>query len=226
MEHGIRNISFNIYPNAGGLVPLSVLDSSIRDHGVDNFGTEQELAEFLAFYPKKFEVVCKDGSTYVRNVRSARQDCIGGTGTQPKAAPARKATRHDEAGGTEARENVTRSLTLHDIRDFAFFGDYEGMLRQLAAMAESDGWAVLEGGIRPYYVVDLLLRCNFALAVEQCRQGDSGRLTVGLERASFDTGFHTAEGSGIVARFSVNLQRDSNRFQSYIFERLTAGDEA
>ena len=208
----IYNISKNIRPNAEGLAPIPLLGIKLREHGVSDYGGKK-LTDFIREYPDKFEILMRDGTLYARCIDKTAEKAVE-SGQEPQA-PLREVDRPIAQPLAEEK----RHISPYKLLDFALFPDYQGTLRQLAGMAESDGWFVLTDpdDPQPYYMVDLRLRQNFAMAVNQHLKGENSGITIGLDKASFITGFRTPEGTFIVADFIPNRLRNTSECQSWVF---------
>ena len=305
----VLNISIKTGTDTDGFVPLPLLSHCLKYCGALRFDDDKELIGFITEYPHEFEVIERDGTSYVRNnIVTPQNESSDNTETKAQAtanemdttmkkdseenaapeettkagqtaaevitvegrktdmeteeaAEAETASNQETGDGqamemepevatttlckktegsatkekdeeaptmTDMNGEEARYISLHKIEDFAIFSDYEAMLRNLAEMAEEDGWLVLAhpNEPQPLYVVDLLLRYHFTKAVESHRKGDNSGLSIGLEKACFDTGFHTADGKQIYAHFVINRWRDADNCMSYRFQCLTTENKA
>ena len=214
----IYNISKNIRPNAEGLAAIPLLGIKLREHGVSDFGGKK-LTEFMNEFPDKFEIITRDGTLYAHVVeKKAEKEAEGGAVAQSSSPQPQMAT-----SATKSFTETKKHISMYKLLDFALFPNYASVLEQLAEMAEADGWFVLTDpdDPQPYYMVDLKLRHNFALAVEQYKKGEDSGITIGLDQASFITGFQTAEGKQITAHFVTNRLRDGINCQSWLFDSFT-----
>lgn len=116
-----------------------------------------------------------------------------------------------------------QKISRYYLGHFAYFpNDYKGFAADIAERAVGDDWFVLdEPGDRPMRLVEAKLSNNFALAVRDALAGKSSGLAIAFDTARFDTGFVTAEGKHIIAHFATNTERDSRRFQTWIYTDLT-----
>lgn len=116
-------------------------------------------------------------------------------------------------------QKISRDYLGH----FAYFpNDYKGFAAAIAERAVGDDWFVIdEPGDRPMRLVEAKLSNNFALAVRDALAGKPSGLAIAFDTARFDTGFVTAEGKHIIAHFATNTERDSRRFQTWIYTDLT-----
>lgn len=116
-----------------------------------------------------------------------------------------------------------QKISRYYLGHFAYFpNDYKGFAAAIAERAVGDDWFVLdEPGDRPMRLVEAKLSNNFALAVRDALAGKPSGLAIAFDTARFDTGFVTAEGKHIIAHFATNIERDSRRFQTWIYTDLT-----
>lgn len=116
-----------------------------------------------------------------------------------------------------------QKISRYYLGHFAYFpNDYKGFAASIAERAVGDDWFVLdEPGDRPMRLVEAKLSNNFALAVRDALAGKPSGLAIAFDTARFDTGFVTAEGKHIIAHFATNTERDSRRFQTWIYTDLT-----
>lgn len=116
-----------------------------------------------------------------------------------------------------------QKISRYYLGHFAYFpNDYKGFAADIAERAVGDDWFVIdEPGDRPMRLVEAKLSNNFALAVRDALAGKPSGLAIAFDTARFDTGFVTAEGKHIIAHFATNIERDSRRFQTWIYTDLT-----
>lgn len=116
-----------------------------------------------------------------------------------------------------------QKISRYYLGHFAYFpNDYKGFAAAIAERAVGDDWFVIdEPGDRPMRLVEAKLSNNFALAVRDALAGKPSGLAIAFDTARFDTGFVTAEGKHIIAHFATNIERDSRRFQTWIYTDLT-----
>lgn len=116
-----------------------------------------------------------------------------------------------------------QKISRYYLGHFAYFpNDYKGFAADIADRAVGDDWFVIdEPGDRPMRLVEAKLSNNFALAVRDALAGKPSGLAIAFDTARFDTGFVTAEGKHIIAHFATNIERDSRRFQTWIYTDLT-----
>ena len=116
-----------------------------------------------------------------------------------------------------------QKISRYYLGHFAYFSnDYKGFAADIAERAVGDDWFVIdEPGDRPMRLVEAKLSNNFALAVRDALAGKPSGLAIAFDTARFDTGFVTAEGKHIIAHFATNIERDSRRFQTWIYTDLT-----
>lgn len=116
-----------------------------------------------------------------------------------------------------------QKISRYYLGHFAYFpNEYKGFAADIAGRAVGDDWFVLdEPGDRPMRLVEAKLSNNFALAVRDALAGKPSGLAIAFDTARFDTGFVTAEGKHIIAHFATNTERDSRRFQTWIYTDLT-----
>ena len=116
-----------------------------------------------------------------------------------------------------------QKISRYYLSHFAYFpNDYKGFAADIAERAVGDDWFVIdEPGDRPMRLVEAKLSNNFALAVRDALAGKPSGLAIAFDTARFDTGFVTAEGKHIIAHFATNIERDSRRFQTWIYTDLT-----
>lgn len=116
-----------------------------------------------------------------------------------------------------------QKISRYYLGHFAYFpNDYKGFAAAIAERAVGDDWFVIdEPGDRPMRLVEAKLSNNFALAVRDALAGKPSGLAIAFDTARFDTGFVTAEGKHIIAHFATNTERDSRRFQTWIYTDLT-----
>lgn len=116
-----------------------------------------------------------------------------------------------------------QKISRYYLSHFAYFpNDYKGFAADIAERAVGDDWFVIdEPGDRPMRLVEAKLSNNFALAVRDALAGKPSGLAIAFDTARFDTGFVTAEGKHIIAHFATNTERDSRRFQTWIYTDLT-----
>lgn len=116
-----------------------------------------------------------------------------------------------------------QKISRYYLGHFAYFpNEYKGFAADIAERAVGDDWFVLdEPGDRPMRLVEAKLSNNFALAVRDAIAGKPSGLAIAFDTARFDTGFVTAEGKHIIAHFATNIERDSRRFQTWIYTDLT-----
>lgn len=117
----------------------------------------------------------------------------------------------------------SQKISRYYLGHFAYFpNDYKGFAADIAERAVGDDWFVIdEPGDRPMRLVEAKLSNNFALAVRDALAGKPSGLAIAFDTARFDTGFVTAEGKHIIAHFATNIERDSRRFQTWIYTDLT-----
>ena len=109
-----------------------------------------------------------------------------------------------------------QKISRYYLGHFAYFSN------DIAERAVGDDWFVIdEPGDRPMRLVEAKLSNNFALAVRDALAGKPSGLAIAFDTARFDTGFVTAEGKHIIAHFATNIERDSRRFQTWIYTDLT-----
>ena len=287
----ILNINVGICRDAEGFVPLSLLAQYLDYLGIIDFETDKDLTNLIIDYPQEFELIERDGISYVRYITAKFQngnaDNIAernqssteaetaedkeseevsatesatdiGTSEEKESGQAEGETAEEKAAEVETArtetaeekeseddpvwETVTvyesaeatfderkaKYISLHKIEDFAFFDNYDAVLKKVTELAMENGWVILTDSRepQPLYVADLYLRLNFSQAVERHIKGDSSRLRITLEKASLDTGFLTAEGKHIIAVFEINQHRDAVNCQTYRFARLVTADKA
>lgn len=116
-----------------------------------------------------------------------------------------------------------QKISRYYLGHFAYFpNEYKGFAADIAERAVGDDWFVIdEPGDRPMRLVEAKLSNNFALAVRDALAGKPSGLAIAFDTARFDTGFVTAEGKHIIAHFATNTERDSRRFQTWIYTDLT-----
>lgn len=116
-----------------------------------------------------------------------------------------------------------QKISRYYLGHFAYFPDeYKGFAADIAGRAVGDDWFVLdEPGDRPMRLVEAKLSNNFALAVRDALACRPSALAIAFDTARFDTGFVTADGKHIVAHFATNTERDTKRFQTWIYTNLT-----
>ena len=116
--------------------------------------------------------------------------------------------------------------SIYELRDFAYFDDYVGALRDLAAMAMRGPWHTLPANSNPnpFLLLGYRLCTNFALGVERLVGGSAkATVAIAIDGATFDTGLITTNGRHIHARFAYNTIRDASRWQQYVFVGWTLG---
>lgn len=150
----------------------------------------------------RLKVGAKQSAQNAQSVQSAQS-----TPSAPKAPAAAKPT----------------VISRYNFTQFAYFADgFKGFATRVAERAAGDDWFVIdEPGDNPMRLVMGKLGINFALAVRDALAHKPSALAICFDRATFDTGFVTAEGKRIIAHFTTNTERDNNRFQSWQFSELT-----
>ncbi len=138
----------------------------------------------------------------------------------PKPTP--KPSEHTpapEAAPAAKPQKISRYFFGH----FAFFpNEYKNFAAEIADRAVGDDWFVIdEPGDRPMRLIESKLNINFALAVREILAGRESALRIEFDSARFDTGFVTSDGKHLIAHFTTNTERDSRRFQSWMYIGIT-----
>lgn len=114
-------------------------------------------------------------------------------------------------------------VSIYNISDFAFFQDYKSMEKELAELASQDGWFILpnEQEKDRYLLLDYKIRSNFALLVNKQMTEGGNDIMMQPDKVKMRTGFTTPEGKVILAHFILNQQRDSVRWQNWVFDHFS-----
>ena len=192
----------NDYPN--GWVPLTDLGQEMKAQG-HVLPAGEKISSFLRKQPELFELMNDEINSYVRPIKDGK---LVASAIAP--APAAK----------------SRTISLYDIFDFAYFSKYSETKQKLAELAVEDDWFVIsDDAINDRYaLLDYKLRTRYAMLVKAQLQGEGEGIQVALNEASFDTGFVTAEGHPIMAMFSINVQRGNGRWQTYEFKEFRVAE--
>lgn len=194
-------------PSPDGLLMLTTLGTDLRDQGI-KLPEGERLSAYLRRYSSLFEI---DSETkYVRIVGSLPAPSRP-TIPAPAAAPVMEKT-------------VTPSL--YNLFDFCHFADFAAACDSLVKLAVPDGWFILDdpGDKDPYFLVGIKLRMDFALSVKAKLNGVDDGFRIGLDKASFKTGFHTSEGTPIYACLAFNRSRGGKTWQSWAFDHFAIGE--
>ncbi len=192
----------NSYPDR--CVPLSDVGQELRNLG-HTLPEGEKISSFLRKEPSQFEIINNETDSYVRLVNGA----IKKQPAAPAVVPASgKVQNH--------------MISMYNIFDFAYFADYNDAKGNLAQLATQDDWFIIpdEAIKDKYALLDYKLRTRFAMLVRAQLQGESDGIKVGLDEASFDTGFVSLAGQPIIAYFILNLQRNNARWQTYEFKEF------
>lgn len=229
----IKSIEFlsTRYPLWKGLIPLSRLGEQLKYVGVEDFGGTS-LSEIIKLCPNKLELVTVNDTPCVKlvfNNKGTVTDTPNAkepTEAQEAGHPLNEAMQQKPAATSELSIAQTRTLSIYKLHDFALFPNYKKALEKLAEMSEPDGWFIMDelNEPDPYHLVDLKLRCNFALAVQRQVSGNADDIHLSLTSAKVDTGFHTKDGHAIIAHFGVNKKRNTENCQSWYFQYFSSED--
>ncbi len=205
-------------PNIEGFVQISTLGNELARQEI-KLPNGDKLKSFLQKQANLFELDNSEGGGGMVRIfkKEAKANNIANKIT------ANNSDNSTKPGGTQSGK---RFVSLYNLFDFAAFPNYDEIKKQLAEMAEPNGWFVLEapGEPDPYTLLHLQLRINFAMAVKQEIENHAGTISIQPDRAIFDTGFKTAEGKTILAILCLNQQRDANNWQTWKFDKFQVKD--
>ena len=200
-------------PSPEGYLMLTTLGAELRSKEI-RIPNGEKLSVYLRKYPKLFEMDL--GKTFVRIAPSSPS-------STPALAPSPSIVSSPVSASVPEKQTI---LSLYNIFDFCFFPDYSAALVSLAELAVPDGWFVMEDpDVKyPYQLVSLKLQLDFALLVKEQMNGADERFRIGLDKASFRTGFHTSEGAPIYACLTFNRTRGEKNWQSWAFDHFSVGE--
>lgn len=213
-----------------GFISMTNLGQKRAEMGIE-LPAKEKLSAYLMKFPQLFEVNGTGADTMVRlavrgipgsQANSKAPAAKPAVAVNAKVAPV-AATPKPAAPAPAAK----RFVSFYQLFDFAHFPNYAEIKAQLADMAKVDGWFVLtdENEKDPYFLVDMKLRSNFAMAVRKQLQGEDAGIRIALDSASFDTGFVTPEGAAIRAEFKLNQYREASSWQTWVFNEFTVVSE-
>ncbi|MBR5205208.1 MAG: hypothetical protein IKW32_08395 [Bacteroidaceae bacterium] len=210
------------YADSKGFIAMTNLGQKRAEMGIE-LPLKEKLSAYLMRFPELFEISGTGTDTMVRLAVKG----IAGTPIVTKAATKSAAAVNVKTVPTTATVAPVpaskRFVSFFHLFDFAYFPNYAEIKAELANIAKQDGWFVLtdENEKDPYFLVDMKLRSNFAMAVQKQLQGEDAGIRIALDSASFDTGFVTPEGAAIRAEFKLNQYREASSWQSWVFNEFT-----
>ena len=196
-------------PSPDGFIMLTTLGTDLREQEL-RLPEGEKLSGYLRRYPNLFEI--DQETKFVRVV-----------GSSP--APSRP-TIPAPVASPVPEKTVTPSL--YNLFDFCHFADFTAACDSLVKLAVPDGWFIMDdpGDKDPYFLVGLKLRMDFALLVKDQLKGVDGGFRIGLDKASFKTGFHTSEGTPIYACLAFNRSRGGKTWQSWAFDHFAVEEHS
>lgn len=205
--------------DGNGFVSMTNLGQKRAEMGIE-LPLKEKLSAYLMRFPQLFEISGSGADTLVRLVVRG----VSKSSAKPAVAvnvknPSTPVTPKPVAPAPVSKHFVS----FYQLFDFAYFPNYAEVKAQLADMAKADGWFVLVDANEkdPYFLVDMKLRSNFAIAVQKQLQGEDAGIRISLDRASFDTGFVTPEGAPIRAEFKLNQHREASSWQTWVFNEFS-----
>lgn len=165
--------------------------------------------EKMIEYFKKFDQLFTADSLYVtlKDTKTYRPNAVNleSKNNTPKAQPA----------------GEVRTVSIYHLIHFAHFANYRSTVKELAEMAQPDGWFILpEEEENRHWMVDMKFRSAFAMCVKEQIDGTSSDLTICPDSAQFNTRFKTPDGKSIIACFTFNKKRDQTNWQTWNFDKF------
>lgn len=190
-------------PDSNGNVSLSTLGTAMSAQNL-KLPDGEKLGAYLRQFPSLFEVFANGIDTCVRNV------------VEQSTLPAMKTVNNTQV--------VHKGfVSMFNIFDFAYFQDYGSVKKELSQLASQEGWFPLPDPQEkdPYLLLDYKFRNNFAILVNKQLKEGGNAIIMQPDRVELYTGFTTDKGNVIKALFKFNQQRDSTRWQNWVFDSFS-----
>ena len=204
-----------------------------------------KLKKFLGWSPKlytldEYYVTLTKIGCYLANSALKRKAEVEASVSKPaepkesKESPSEPVAK-EPAKKAELKEEVApaqpEQMSVYRMNSFFVIPSMKDFCEELEKLAEPDGWFIVREPAEkdPYRLMRMKLQLDFAIAMKKLVENDGvetpdSDFKTWMLRATYRTGFHTADGKPIFMEMDYNPERGATGMAHYRFKRFFTVD--